>query len=108
RKEAVAAVGVGLGLIFVVFEIGGSKLHVHCTRCAHSTPVTSVVENAEPPHRPPPSHPAGVLQPLIRRPQPPPTLPRPVVLVDHRPPPFEHLAFHVDRARRCRVNDVAQ
>ena len=66
--------------------------------------VAVVVDDLELGDRPDAADGAGVLQPVLGRRGRAAALGRAVVLPDHRAPPVEHLALHVDRARRRGVD----
>src|SRR6478752_5518653 len=106
-EEAVGVVRVvGLGLVALVLEVAGGHLHPHGAGRPRLALLTVVVDDLERRVRPDRADGAGELQPLGRGGERATTLGRAVVLDDRFAPPVDHLALHVDRTRRCRMDRV--
>ena len=104
KKPSASCDFVGLLLVALVLEVAGAHLHPHGAGLAHAHALAVVVGDLQLRDRPHAPDRAGVLQPLVGRRDRAAAFGRRVVLPDHRAPPVEHLALHVDRARRGRVD----
>ena len=105
KKPSASCELVGLGLVALVLEVARAHLHpdgAGLARRALRLPSSSVIFNSAIGHTPPDR--ARILQPLVGRRDRAAAFGRRVVLPDHRAPPVEHLALHVDRARRGGVD----